>query len=247
MGRDTALDDGEAGSGVTTFLVTGASRGVGRWLVRHLHEDGHQVIGACRSPDSAHALSAIGAPVVRLDVTDDASIAALPAAVRSHTDTIDVLVNNAGIKRVDGRTWEASAGPLGALDRDALIAVLDTNVVGALMVTQGMASMLRRPGGVVVNVSSQLGSLAGGVDLDYAYNCSKAALNMATVSMQRDLGASGITVVSLNPGWMRTDMAGDEAPLEVSSTTREIADLLTTLDERSAGSFVDRFGHTVPW
>ena len=100
----------------------------------------------------------------------------------------------------------------------------------------------------MLNVSSQLGSLAAGVDVDYAYNSAKAALNMATVTMGRDLGRYGIVPVALNPGWIQTDMtAGDDAPLELASATRQIADLIARLDTTFSGRFVDRFGEAVPW
>lgn len=232
-----------------TILVTGASRGIGAALVGHLAGDGHRVVAACRDPAAAPTDGVAG--TVALDVDDPESVAALPAAVVAllgDGSSIDVLVNNAGIKQVPGRSWAESAGPMPALDREAMLAVLTTNVVGPLLVTQALVPMLRRPGGVVLNVSSQLGSLSAGVDVDYAYNSAKAALNMATVTMGRDLGRFGIVPVALNPGWMKTDMtAADEPPLELGPATREIADLIPRLDGTFAGRFVDRFGEPVPW
>lgn len=229
------------------YLVTGASRGIGAAVCAHLQRAGHGVIGACRRPRAATGLHELGVPVVGLDTDDPESIASLPERVASHVDHVDVLVNNAGIKQVPGYSWESSAGPMPHIDQEAIVRVLRTNLVGPILVTQALVPLIASPGGVVVNVSSQLGSLAVGVDIDYAYNASKAALNMATVTMQRDLGARGISAVALDPGWMKTDLAGDEAPLEVDAATSDIADLLGRVDSSFGGTFVDRFGDPVAW
>ena len=235
-----------SGPDARTILVTGASRGIGLWLVRHLLDDGHRVIAACRTPDRAVDLQALGVPIVQLDVTDDASIHRLAGAVTVHTGRLDLLVNNAGIKRVPEFGWEASAGPIPAMQRPALLAVFDTNVAGPILVTQSLSHLLA-PGAVVLNVSSQLGSLSGNVGIDYAYNSSKAALNMATIMMTCDSALAGTAPVCLVPGWMDTDMAGSEAPLSTPVATREIADLIGRLDETFTGRFVDRFGDDVAW
>ncbi len=205
------------------------------------------MVAACRDPGAAEQLRTTGAAVVALDVSSDASLAGLAARVRTHVETLDLVVNNAGIKEAAGLAWSRSAGPLHELQRGAMMAVLETNAVGPVLVAQHLVPVLRRPGGVIVNVSSLLGSLQGNVGMDYAYNCSKAALNMATVQLDRELGPDGIVTVSLNPGWIRTDMGGVDAPLEPEQTTREIADLLVRLGPDHAGRFLDRFGDPTPW
>lgn len=230
-----------------TILVTGAARGIGLALVAHLHTAGHTVIAACRNPASAAALQSIGVPVVALDIADPASVGALPAAVSSITERLDVLVNNAGIKGSATKPWEASAGPMPYVDADAVLEVFSTNVVGSLTVAQAVLPMLRRPGGVIANISSTLSSFGAGLGIDYAYNASKAALNMITVTMDRDLAGSGIAVVSINPGWIKTEMGGSDAPLEIDAATADLASLLPRLDQSFAGRFVDRLGETVPW
>lgn len=230
-----------------TILVTGASRGIGLALVRHLLADGHVVIASCRNPDRASELRALEVPTVQLDTTSKPSTDALLSRLRGHADHLDIVVNNAGIKQVAGFVWEASSGPLGALDPVAVLSVLSTNVVAPLMVTQAVLPLLCKPGGVVANISSQLSSFAIGLGVDYAYNCSKSALNMATVTMQRDLGPLGIVPVSINPGWIKTDMSGPDAPLELDEATRDLATLLVRLDHTYAGRFVDRTGTSTPW
>jgi len=229
------------------IAVTGASRGVGLALVRHLHGDGHQVIAACRHPHDAPDLESIGVPIVPLDLDDDATIDDLARQIVQHQSVVDIVVNNAGIKRAPGRPWNESAGPMPTLARSSLRSILETNLIGSLLVTQAIQPIVRRPGGVIINVSSQLGSLQLNSNLDYGYNCSKAALNMSTVLMSRDPTLAGVTVVAMNPGWMRTDMSGDDAPLDVVEATREIADLLPRIGAGMNGRFIDRFGTDIAW
>jgi NAD(P)-dependent dehydrogenase (short-subunit alcohol dehydrogenase family) len=229
-----------------TFVITGASRGIGLAITGHLAAAGHRVIAACRHPDEATELAALGVPVVALDLADDASIDGLAAAVAAHTPSVDVLVHNAGVKQAPAARWEASAGPMPNLDADAIMAVLRTNVVGTLLTTQALRPLLAADA-VVAHITSLLGSLSSTVGIDYAYNASKAALNMVTVTMQRDIGLAGITPVAINPGWIRTSMGGEDAPLDLATASRDIAELLARLDATFAGRFVDRFGHTVPW
>jgi NAD(P)-dependent dehydrogenase (short-subunit alcohol dehydrogenase family) len=229
-----------------TFLVTGASRGLGRELVECLGRNGHRVIAARRSPATGDRAPAGGISVELLDVTDPASCAALRARLEQAGIQVDVLVNNAGIKTAPGRPWEASAGPLGAVQPDAVEAILRTNVVAPLLVTQALLPVLA-PGAVIVNVSSLLASLSDGLGVDYAYNASKAALNMLTVTMQRDLGPQGFTVVSVSPGWVRTDMGGPEAPLDLHEAGGELAALIAGIDDSFAGRYVDRFGAAMRW
>jgi NAD(P)-dependent dehydrogenase (short-subunit alcohol dehydrogenase family) len=229
-----------------TFVVTGANRGIGLAVTGHLAAAGHTVVAACRRPDDAAGLEFLGVPIVALDLADDSSIAALAEAVAAHVSAVDVLVHNAAIKQAPGAPWQASAGPVSQLRADAVMAVLRTNVVGPLLVTQALHQLLPA-GAIVAHLSSLLGSLSGTVGIDYAYNASKAAINMVTVTMPRDVDLARVASVSIDPGWIRTSMGGDDAPLDLESASRDIADLLQRLDASFAGRFVDRFGHDVPW
>jgi NAD(P)-dependent dehydrogenase (short-subunit alcohol dehydrogenase family) len=228
------------------FVVTGANRGIGLAITGHLAAAGHTVVAACRRPVEAAELHALGVAVVALDLADEASIGDLAAAVAGHMPAIDVVVHNAAIKQAPGAPWEASAGPVTRLRADALMAVLRTNVVGPLLVTQALRPLLA-PGAVVAHLSSLLGSLAGTVGIDYAYNASKAAINMVTVTMQRDVDLAGVSSVAINPGWIRTSMGGDDAPLDLATASGDLADLLQRVDGSFNGRFVDRFGADVPW
>ncbi len=222
----------------TTYLVTGASRGLGAEFVRQLRERGHTVLAAVRDPRTASAASRHGARVVELDVdrpeTFDAFARALDAPV-------DVLVNNAGIAADD-----ASIRSLGI---EAFERVFRTNVFGAALLTKALLPCLRRgTRRAVVNVSSMLGSLAstsGG--FSYAYCTSKAALDMLTVLMHRELADDGFTVVSLDPGWNRTDMGGAAAPLDPKDTVRSMVALLERLGREDGGRFIGWDGAPRPW
>ncbi len=229
-----------------TVLVTGASRGLGRAIAGALQHNGLRVIATCRTPADGDLLPGDGLTVEALDVADPASRSALAERLSLAGVRIDVLVNNAGIKTAPGHAWAASAGPLGALDPDAVEAILTTNVVAPLLVTQALLPVFA-PGAVVVQMSSLLASLTDGLGVDYAYNASKAALNMVTVTMQRDLGPRGFTAVAVSPGWVRTDMGGPEAPLDLHEAACELAALVARLDASFGGRYVDRFGSPMRW
>jgi NAD(P)-dependent dehydrogenase (short-subunit alcohol dehydrogenase family) len=222
----------------TTYLVTGASRGLGAEFVRQLRDRGHTVLAAVRDPRTASAAARAGARVVELDVdrpeTFDAFVRALDAPV-------DVLVNNAGVAADD-----ASIRSLGI---ETFERVFRTNVFGAALLTKALLPLLRRGSRrVVVNVSSLLGSLAstpGG--FSYAYCASKSALDMLTVLMHRELADDAFTVVSLDPGWNRTDMGGAAAPLDPKDTVRSMVAILERLGREDAGRFIGWDGAPRPW
>jgi NAD(P)-dependent dehydrogenase (short-subunit alcohol dehydrogenase family) len=222
----------------TTYLITGASRGLGAEFVRQLRGRGHTVLAAVRDPDKAGDAARAGAEVVRLDVdrpdTFDAFARALDAPV-------DVLVNNAGIAATDAS--------IRSIAPDTMERVFRTNVFGPALLAKALLPLLRRGGRkVVANVSSGLGSLAntpGG--FSYAYCASKSALNMLTVLMHRELSADGFTVVSLDPGWNRTDMGGAEAPLDPAHTVKGLVAMLERLGPTDSGKFLGYDEQARPW
>jgi NAD(P)-dependent dehydrogenase (short-subunit alcohol dehydrogenase family) len=223
---------------MTTYLVTGASRGLGAEFVRQLRERGDAVYAAVRDPDAAGDAARAGATVVRLDVDEPRAFAAF---ARGLDGAIDVLVNNAGIAAGD----DSIRSP----DPAVMERVLRTNVAGPALLTRALLPLLARGRRkTIANVSSSLGSLAsttGG--FSYAYCASKAALNMLTVLMHRELTDDGYTVVSLDPGWNRTDMGGSAAPLDPRDTVRGMIALLERLGPADSGTFVGWDGKPRPW
>jgi NAD(P)-dependent dehydrogenase (short-subunit alcohol dehydrogenase family) len=221
-----------------TYLITGASRGLGAEFVRQLRRAGHPVIAAVRDPGSARDAAQAGATVVQLDVTRPDTF---DAFARSLTTPVDVLINNAGVAARDGS--------LKATTAETMDEVFRTNVFGLTLLTKALLPVLGRGRRkTIVNVSSTLGSLAstpGG--FSYAYCSSKAALNMMTVLMHREISGDGFTVISLDPGWNRTDMGGGEAPLDPKDTVASMITVLERLGQRDSGRFIGYDGESRPW
>jgi NAD(P)-dependent dehydrogenase (short-subunit alcohol dehydrogenase family) len=220
------------------YLVTGASRGLGAEFVRQLRGSGHEVVAAVRDPDTATEATRVGAKVLRLDVDHPETFEAFAASLGG---PIDVLLNNAGIAGKDAS--------IGSLSAETMARVYRTNVAGPALLTRALLPALRRGRRkIVAHMSSSLGSLAispGG--FSYAYCCSKAALNMLTVLMHRELSGDGFTVVSLDPGWNRTDMGGAEAPLDRAETVAGMIALLERVGPGDSGKFIGYDGQPRPW
>ena len=196
------------------------------------------MIAAVRRPGTADGAAAAGARVVALDVAKPDTFDAFVAEVGQ---PIDVLVNNAGVAARDGR--------LSALSLDTFEDVFRTNVFGLALLTRALLPLLGRGSRkTIVNVSSSLGSMAltqGG--FSYAYCASKAALNLLTVHLHKELARDGFTVVSIDPGWNRTDMGGGEAPLDPQDTVRGMVGLMERFGPADSGTFVGWDGATRPW
>ncbi len=231
-----------------TIFITGASRGIGLELTKQLLTEGHKVIASCRNPEDADALLACTEnsdhlEIMGLQVDEENSVRSCFATLEQAGRGIDLLFNNAGI--ID---WD----DLHAVSTESLEKVYRTNLVGALLVLRGAISCLRKSSDpLVVNLSSRLGSIAlrGNTQLGgaIAYQCSKAALNMLTRQSAIDLSALGIRVVSVSPGWVRTDMGGETAKYEVDKSVRLIRSALGNLQPTATGVFIGEDGETIPW
>ena len=222
-----------------TVVITGANRGLGLELARQLHAAGAQVIATARRPEQAVELKALGVRIEQLDVADAVSVAGLAARL-SDVD-VDVLLNNAGI--FPQRNGFADTDPAVALQ------VLAVNTVGPLRVTQALLPALRRGRNpLVMNMSSGLGSIANnnrGTSVDY--RASKAALNMISRTMAADLREEGFLVVSMSPGWVRTDMGGENANLSPAESVSGILRTLAGLNQENSGGFFNHDGTELPW
>ena len=188
-----------------TILITGATAGIGRDAARALAGRGHRVIATGRSAAALAELEAQSKhegwnlETLALDVTDAASIADATRRVNDRTngDGVDVLVNNAGY---------ATVGPLAELSIDALRRQFETNVFGAMAVTQAfLPTMLLRRKGRIINVSSVSGRIPAPVL--GAYHASKYALEALSDSLRMELFGFGIDVVLVEPGTIRTEFA----------------------------------------
>lgn len=221
-----------------TVLITGASRGLGRKLAELYAADGWRVIACVRGEASFDR----AIETLSLDVSDPISIAALGRALEGVA--IDVLINNAGIR--------GDTGGLATLDGDDFVAVMRVNTLAPLLLARALqANLLAGESRIIANISSRAGSLAEGTldddDGDYAYRCSKAALNMATVKLAQDFRKDGISVLSLHPGWVKTDMGGDEANVPVATSAAGLKAIIDEAGVADSGSFRSYDGRRISW
>lgn len=226
-----------------TVLITGANRGLGLGLVRAFHARGWQVFAACRQPQETTELHSLGESgtlhLVVMDVVSDASVRSAAAEVATYCSALDVLVNNAGMNP------EPRAASIEEVAPGAVLSSLDVNTVGPLRTTQAMLPLLRKSARArVVNISSGAGSLTrNSVRLPlYPYCLSKAALNLFTRRAADELRPQGIIVVSVSPGWVRTDMGGNGASLSVDESTAALSTTIENLTLENSGHWLDRFG-----
>jgi NAD(P)-dependent dehydrogenase (short-subunit alcohol dehydrogenase family) len=226
---------------MTTTLITGGNRSLGLETARRLIEAGHTVYAGMRDPDDGDAARALGAQVIRVDVTDQQSVDAAFAELSE----LDVLVNNAGIL--------GSKSPLGETTPDDLREVYETNVFGVVRVTQAFVPVLERSAApVIVNVSSGMGSLGRTTDperieskiVGLPYTSSKSALNMITSQYAKAYPEMRINAV--DPGYTATDFNAHSGPQSVEEGAEIIVRAAQFGPDGPTGAYLDREG-TVPW
>jgi NAD(P)-dependent dehydrogenase (short-subunit alcohol dehydrogenase family) len=226
-----------------TALITGANRGIGLETAKELAGRGFRVfVGSRDERAGADAAAQIGnsAEVLAIDVSDSQSIGAAARALAGKTDRLDVLVNNAGIYPDQG---------VSILDvsRDLLVKTFQTNTFGPIIVTQAFLPLLRKsPAARVINVSSGYGQLDGLSPGVPSYCLSKLALNGVTIMLAKALHAEKISVNSVCPGWVRTEMGGANADRSVE----EGADTLVWLAAEAPASLTGKFFRDraeIPW
>lgn len=224
-----------------TALIVGASRGLGLGLVREHLGRGWAVIATVRDDAGEAALKALKADsrltVLRADVTSDADIARLSAAVKG---PLDLLLLNAGIM---GSAHDKGSDPVW------LTQVMQTNAFGPIRLAWAFLGHLRSNTGVIAFMSSRMGSIADTDESGYdLYRASKAAQNMLARALWASPGRrQGLTVLSIHPGWVKTDMGGPGADIDVRTSAKGVADQI----EANAGSGLNRFlrwnGEELPW
>ena len=238
------------------ILITGANRGIGLELAREYAQQSDTLVFAtCRQPESADELQALAqqhpdqVKILALDVTDRAAVDAALNQIASQVDGLELLYNNAGIYP-DGVFPEAShSSTFGYLDAEAMLDVFKVNTVAPVIVTQAAAVLLRNGQNArVINLSSDAGSLAlHGDGGNYSYPASKAALNMLTRCLAGDFRKDGVIVISLHPGWIRTDMGGERATLALDEAVPSILRVIDGLTLADSGEFFNWDGKHVAW
>lgn len=232
---------------MSIILISGANRGIGLELVRVFLKNGHTVLATARQPEKAEQLqSLIGAipkgalTIIRLDVTDDASAAQAAAICSSATASLDILINNAGVYP------EGGDEPFAEIDLDLFQRAIDVNYMGAIRATKTFLPFVRKgTKAKIVNISSGAATITTKADSRrYCYGPSKTALNMFTRTLANELLAEDIAVASMSPGWVRTEMGGEEADLSVEDSAAAMAKTIENLSLEDTGKFLDRFGNS---
>lgn len=239
-------------------LISGANKGLGLETGRQLGLLGYTVLLGSRDPEKGMAAAeqlrkeGINATAVKLDVTSQADIDAVAKLIEEQFGgVLDVLVNNAGVMFEKGWTTNITS----EIKMEELRATFEANVFAPFALTKALLPALKKAQAArVVNVSSILGSMAlqgtkGSATYNtklFAYNASKAALNMFTIHLAHELRGTKIKVNSAHPGWVKTDLGGNAAPLEVADGAKTIVRLATLGEEGPTGGYFHG-DEMIPW
>lgn len=217
-------------------LIVGASRGIGLEFVRQYSADGARVTGTARDEDGLARLRALGAQALRLDVADADGLA-LPMAIAG--ETFDLVIFNAGV--YGPRTLGLDVPTVQTFDT-----VMHTNVLGAMRVLPQVEPALAE-GATLAVISSGMGSIGQRSNADgWLYRASKAALNSVLKDSARVLAGRAICV-AFHPGWVRTDMGGAGADLDVADAVAQMRRTLASLGPDDNGTFRNPDGTVIPW
>ena len=227
-----------------TTLITGANRGIGLELARMAAERGDKVFAAARRPGEAVALAELARrhqnmTVLNLDVTDPEEMAAAAAKVRG---PVDLLICNAGQYLARGGMEDPE------YTYDAWHTVLMTNVAGVFFTIRAFLPRLKRAEAAkVAVVSSIMASSEKAPGGAYIYRASKAAATNLARNLAVDLKADGIAVGAYHPGWVRTDMGGPRATIEVDESAKGLMQRFEALSLETTGVFEDYRGQAIPF
>jgi len=231
---------------MSTVLVTGANRGLGLEFCRQYAEAGWKVLACCRNPLEASALGALAAQhpalsVHAVELTDFDSIDSLSRQLADAS--IDVLLCNAGVYSDDGKN------SFGQLDYPRWLDSFVINTQAPLKLAEAFLPQVKRSGRrLIVGISSLMGSMtdntSGG---SIMYRSSKAALNASLKSLSLNLAGQGVGVLILHPGWVKTDMGGENAPTRPIESIAGMRHVIDTFSLADSGRFIDFRGNEAPW
>ncbi|MBL7480766.1 SDR family oxidoreductase [Legionella bononiensis] len=224
-----------------TALITGANRGIGLEIARQLKEKGYYVIGCCRNPAKANELKQYADEIIQLDVTQDNDIASLQQTLKN--SPIDLLVNNAGITGEQGVTT-------GNISRTNFIDVLNVNCISVVKISDALLPNIQASQDKnILVISSRMGSIAeNDQGRSYAYRTSKAALNCAMRSFAIDVQDKGVHVMLIHPGWVKTNLGGPDALIDVQTSVTGMLNQAEKELSRSHADKLHRFdGGVIPW
>ena len=225
---------------MTTILITGAGRGIGRELAKQAIDKGWNVIGTVRTVEAQRALAEElpQMAVLKFDVTDHQSIEKVSHSVKR---PIDILVNNAG---VIGPGRQSTTD----MDFDGFRETLEINVLAPLAVTQSFLPHLEQGNNPrLIMISSKMGRMEFATSDRIAYRSSKAALNKITQALATDLKPRGITCIAMHPGWVQTDMGGSSADITAAESAAGILAVAEQVNLENTGRFIDWDGTEQGW
>lgn len=220
-------------------LITGANRGIGLTFAKHYLAQGADVWACYRNDkQSLNSLETDKLHLVQWDVTE-------PSPRRGELPkTLDLLINNAGIygpqKQAGQRLEDVSA--------EAMLEVFEVNCVGPLQVTQALLPALVATKGAIANISSKMGSSDDNSSGScYAYRAAKAALIITSKSLAIDLATKGVDVITLHPGWVKTDMTNHHGEITTQLSVDGMSEVIRRIKQYPIGAFVAYDGETIPY
>lgn len=233
-----------------TYLVTGTDMGLGFALTEAVLKQ-NDIVFSCLYKKASDKMSALKEHypdnlflIEGVDVGDDDSVARAVEEVSKHTETLDVIINNGAINPDNFRS------KLEEIDFNIALSVMNVNALGALRISKGFISHLRKGYlRTLVNISSEAGSITQSYRITgYDYCMSKTALNMASSMLQTYLKPDGIKVLAIYPGWMQTEMGGEGAILMPSEVALKVLHLVMTYQGQfNSHIFIDNEGNQIEW
>jgi len=221
---------------MATVVVTGANRGIGLEYCKQFLVRGDQVIALCRQ--TSEELTALACRVEEdIDVSSDDCVAIIRERLND-VSQVDVLVNNAGLLTDES---------LEDLDYDRIRSQFEINTLGPLRVTDALKGKLGR-GAKIAMMTSRMGSVTDNTSGSrYGYRISKAALNIASVSLAHDLMSEGVAVAILHPGYVKTEMTGMSGLIDTEESVNELMQRIDGLSLENSGTFWHANGEVLPW
>lgn len=245
-----------ANAGKKVALITGANKGIGLETAKQLGSQGVVVVLGARDLKKGEAAAAelkakgLDVRAIKLDVENEADRTAAAKYLEKEFGRLDILVNNAGVM-LDARTGNETS----TTSPEVLHKTFETNFFSVIALTQTLLPLLRKSAaGRIVNLSSVLASLTlhatkGSPIYDaktFAYDASKAALNSFTIHLAHELQGTKIKVNSAHPGWVKTDMGGEGAMMEIVDGAKTSVELATLPEDGPTGGYF-HMGESLPW
>ena len=225
------------------IFITGGNRGIGKGLVEIFSENNKVFFSARDKQKAKSVIESIGnenIDYVIMDVADENSVLEGIESLKQKTDSIDILINNAGIL-IPGLKHKIDAVET---DDESILKTFNINTVGVLRVCKAVLPMMQ-PTSRIINISSGMGQMEGMATGSIAYRLSKSALNALTIVLSQELSSKDIKVNAICPGWVQTDMGGYEATLTVKESVESIKKFALS-DDFPNGKFL-RHGEILPW